>query len=118
MTVDENKVVEIVVKGEAEKKQHAFANALGKIQSAILKEQEQVFLRIEPVSVEVLSAIEHSYTEKFLFFFLPRTRTNYQVELKVAVKITYLDLEAIPFTASSGSTESGLLKMNLGRRKG
>ncbi len=61
-------------------------------------EQSNVLLRIEPVNVDILKAVENKYTERFLFFFFPRQRISYEVELSVTVAVTEIKLADISFS--------------------
>jgi uncharacterized protein (TIGR03578 family) len=55
-------------------------------------------LRIEPVEVRVLKAEESVRVEKFLFFFLPRQRREFRVQLEITVKVSSLDADKVTFT--------------------
>lgn len=95
---NESKVLQTVtVSGKGDTKVAAISDALSKIQQTILKESQDVMLRIEPRSIEVLSALEKTRTEKFLFFFLPRTRTRFEVSLKVEIELLTMPVAAIVF---------------------
>ncbi|MGL5523358.1 MAG: DUF4312 family protein, partial [Aeromonas veronii] len=67
-------------------------------QPTLLKDNQQVLLRIEPVDVQVLKAEESVRVEKFLFFFLPRQRREYRVQLEITVQVTSLDVARVTFT--------------------
>ncbi|BAP85132.1 hypothetical protein LOOC260_105750 [Paucilactobacillus hokkaidonensis JCM 18461] len=85
--------------GQGTKKQQAFANAFAKIQKDLVKDESKVTVRIEPIEVNLVSAVKESYKEKFLFFFFPRTRVNYSVTLDVKVKITDIDINSLNFVS-------------------
>jgi len=87
----------IIVSGIGDSKKSAFATALNKVQSEILKGTDDVLLRIEPVNVRVVRGEERQWTEKFFFFFMPRQKTEYSITLEVEVKVSRLQLEKIPF---------------------
>ncbi len=67
MSVQKTIQQKVIVSGKGETKQHAFASALAEIQNKIM-EQSNVLLRIEPVNMDILKAVENKYTERFLFF--------------------------------------------------
>ncbi|MEA9390331.1 DUF4312 family protein [Acerihabitans sp. TG2] len=90
-------VLTVQVAGNGETKNSAFAAALSKVQSVVLKSTGYVLLRIEPEDVKIIMAEEHSTTEKFLFFFLPREKKRYSVVLDITVSITMIDTEKVPF---------------------
>lgn len=88
----------ITVNGKGATRQQAFAAALSQVQPSLLKESPKVMLRIEPLEVEVLEAEESVRVEKFLFFFLPRQRCEYRVQLEIKVQVTSLDVAKVTFT--------------------
>ena len=55
-------------------------------------------LRIEPVDVQVLKATLRVNTERFLFFFLPREKRVYSVELAITVNVSVIDTEQVDFS--------------------
>ena len=88
------------VQGSAHSAQRAFANALTGVQQEILKQNSNIILRIEPVDVEIISTTKKTITEKFLFFFFPRQKSTFNVELDVIVDVTFVDLSQIEFTSN------------------
>ena len=77
----------VIVSGKGNKKNEAFASALNDVSKKVLKETTEVLIRIEP----------KVYTEKFLFFFFPRKRVIYHVELAVEVEIQAIAVEEVDF---------------------
>lgn len=108
MSVEEKKVQTVVVKGKGETKVQAISDALSSIQKVILGKTDNVILRIEPTSVEVLSATEHRFTEKFLFFFWKRERVSFEVELKVATEMQVINTDKISFEKKEGKSGSSI----------
>ena len=104
MSIQDCQQVIVTVEGEGDSKQHAFASALGQIQKRMMQESE-VILRIEPIEVE---AIEKTYKERFLFFFFPRKRTSYHVELEVTVSVTTLQVGEVEFTKEMTDDPDGI----------
>lgn len=94
----ENFTTKVTVSGKGTTRQQAFASALSQVQPTLLKDNQQVLLRIEPVDVQVLKAEESVRVEKFLFFFLPRQRREYRVQLEIKVQVTSLDVAKVTFT--------------------
>ncbi|MFS7399143.1 DUF4312 family protein [Carnobacterium maltaromaticum] len=88
------------VEGKAEKKNQAFSNALNQIHGKVLKESDDVILRIEPLHTAIVLAEEESYVEKFLFFFLKRTRVTYKVIMDVEVEISWIPVESVQFVTT------------------
>ncbi|KUE79567.1 MULTISPECIES: DUF4312 family protein [Aeromonas] len=89
---------QIRVSGKGSSRQHAFAAALGQVQTTLLREGEQVLLRVEPLEVDVVEARERVWTERFLFLFLPREKREYSVTLDITVSMTSLDTSAVTFS--------------------
>ena len=79
----------VIVSGKGNKKNEAFASALNDVSKKVLKETTEVLIRIEPK--------EQVYTEKILFFFFPRKRVIYHVELAVEVEIQAIAVEEVDF---------------------
>ena len=94
----ENFTTRVTVSGKGTTRQQAFASALSQVQPTLLKDNQQVLLRIEPVDVQVLKAEESVRVEKFLFFFLPRQRREYRIQLEIKVQVTSLDVAKVMFT--------------------
>ena len=94
----EDFTTQVIVNGKGATRQQAFAAALSQVQHTLLKDNPRVMLRIEPVEVQVLKAEESVRVEKFLFFFLPRQRREYRVQLETTVKVTSLDADKVTFT--------------------
>jgi uncharacterized protein (TIGR03578 family) len=96
--MNEHFTTQVIVNGKGATRQQAFASALSQVQPALLKDNPRVMLRIEPVEVQVLKAEESVRVEKFLFFFLPRQRREFRVQLEITVKVTSLDADKVAFT--------------------
>lgn len=103
----ETQLQEIIVAGSGKEKAHAFSHALQSIQGKLMKQSSDVFLQIEPVDVEILRAEQQETTERFLFFFLPRQKITYFVELKVKVSVKKISQEQMNFTLKKEDHFSG-----------
>ncbi|MGM0212511.1 DUF4312 family protein [Enterococcus sp. AZ109] len=97
MNTTEKKIQKIIVSGKGDTKAAAFSDGLSQVQKKVLKGTSDVILRIEPKSVAVLAAEEQRYTERFLFFFLPREQVNYEVKLEIEVELLMIDMASVPF---------------------
>ncbi|CNC90646.1 putative cytoplasmic protein [Yersinia intermedia] len=93
----EQYTTQVQVKGKGDSKEKAFANALGNVQNTVLKSTQNILLRIEPQDVTVLNAELSVKKEKFLFFFLPRERKTYSVELDITVNVTIINTDKVVF---------------------
>lgn len=87
----------VTVSGNGNTKQSAFSSALSNIQKSILKDNEQVILRIEPVDVKLVNAEKKERIEKFMFFFLPKNKTTYSVTIDVTVNVTVINIDQLDF---------------------
>lgn len=85
------------VSGKGDSKEKAFADALSRVQSSLLKTTGKVLLRIEPQEVRVVLAQESVRKERFLFFFLARERRSYSIELEITVSVSAIDVNKIDF---------------------
>lgn len=87
----------VTVSGKGDAKGKAFADALSRVQSTVLRSTHKILLRIEPQDVRVIRARESVRKEKFLFFFLARERRSYSVELEITVNVTVIDTDKVQF---------------------
>ncbi|WNN43848.1 MULTISPECIES: DUF4312 family protein [Winslowiella] len=87
----------VTVSGKGDAKGKAFADALSRVQSTVLRSTDKILLRIEPQDVRVIRARESVRKEKFLFFFLARERRSYSVELEITVNVTVIDTDKVQF---------------------
>ncbi|MTD38351.1 DUF4312 family protein [Erwinia sp. CPCC 100877] len=106
VTVQKSQVIRVEGTGKA--KNLAFANALNQIHNCVLKEKKDVIVRIEPQNIQIVKAEQETFTERFLFFFLPRTRVNYRVLLDVEVAITLVEMDALDFEEKAVADPHGL----------
>ena len=77
--------------------QTVIVSGKGNKKNEVLKETTEVLIRIEPKEVTIRQAKEQVYTEKILFFFFPRKRVIYHVELAVEVEIQAIAVEEVDF---------------------
>lgn len=108
MSVTKKVVQEVIVSGEGERKTEAFASALNQVSKKILKESDDVLLRIEPKNVLIQKAEERQFTERFLFLFFPRKRTVYYVELTVEVEISLIHMGDVSFQTVQTKDPQGI----------
>jgi uncharacterized protein (TIGR03578 family) len=99
MNMKKQEQILVRVKGHSDSKQRTFSNALSQVQKEVLKNTNNILLRIEPIDIQVVSAIEKIVMERFLFIFLPRKKTFYEITLDVSVNVTFIDLNDIEFTS-------------------
>ncbi|WP_125566495.1 DUF4312 family protein [Companilactobacillus insicii] len=97
----------IQVSGTGQTKQEAVADGLSKI-SKIVRKKNEITVQITPVSIEIDEAECKEYKEHFLFVFLPRKRTIYNVSMSIKVEIKYMDLSEIVFTEKQIKDPNGI----------
>ena len=85
----------IVVKGKAKNKKEAFANAINQVARNLGAKEDDLIFKIEPKSFEVEELKEIDEKEHFLFFFFPRIRKSYEVQLRVLVHVEYVCVNEI-----------------------
>ena len=85
----------IVVKGKAKNKKEAFANAINQVARNLGAKKDDLIFKIEPKSFEVEELKEIDEKEHFLFFFFPRIRKSYEVQLRVLVHVEYVCVNEI-----------------------
>ena len=90
-------VRKVVVEGKGESRTAAFASALSSIQKKLMKDSEDVTLKLSPIDIEVISAKHRVSKEKFMFFFFPREKHHYEVSLNVTVEQTYVPIDTVEF---------------------
>ncbi|MFS0780408.1 DUF4312 family protein [Bacillus sp. 1P06AnD] len=110
----EKQTTVITVSAAGHTKEQAFSAALGQIQRNVLKEQDDMVIRIEPLDVRVVEAIEETYTERFLLLLFPRKRSKYKVTLEVKVELVLLEVNKVAFEARKQENFSNL-KMKVNR---
>ncbi|PCS01519.1 DUF4312 family protein [Lactococcus fujiensis] len=98
-------VEKVIVSGTGKSKNEAFAAALNQIQTEILKNTNDVILRIEPEEIKIIKAEEKVWREKFLFFFFPRTRSEFSIKLEAQVQCARLLLNDIEFEINNENPE-------------
>ncbi|MGD3107334.1 DUF4312 family protein [Streptomyces sp. YGL11-2] len=86
------------VDGAGPTRERAFAAALRQVAAAVGEAVDGVCYRVEPLAVEVVSAVEHRWTERFLGLLFPRECRRYELTLRIEVRVAALDPDAIAFT--------------------
>ena len=81
----------VLVSGVGRTKKAAFADAMSKIQSQLSDKIAGYLIRIEPLEVSVVDGKEIVTTERFLFLFLKRDVSRF--ELRLCVKVRYFEVD-------------------------
>jgi len=87
----------LTLTGTSETKEGAFNKIFGQIKTSIASHIPELVVRIEPQEVEIISAKETRYTEKFLGFLFPRERTTYEITAQISVRLGVIEVSKISF---------------------
>lgn len=93
--IAEEREISVQIEGEGGTKEQALDAAFATLKKRI----GGTLLRIQPLDVEVIQAVEKRYTERFLFLFFPRVRTKYYLQLKVRVQTVSVCMDKVEFQA-------------------
>ncbi|RRJ64362.1 DUF4312 family protein [Paenibacillus oralis] len=88
----------LTITGSGETKQAAFQQALLRMREGIVRDTQDILLQIEPLDFAVVSAVQHTYTEKFLGFLFARVRTKYEVTANITVRLRLVELANLEFS--------------------
>lgn len=87
----------VTVSGRAESRAGAFQRAMSQVKTEVAKQLPEMILQIVPQDVEVISATELTYKERFLGFLFPRTRKRCDIRMNVSVNLRYVKMSDIPY---------------------
>jgi len=113
---------EFIVEGRGETKEAALQAAFRNMRKKAFSEVKESIVYMEPEEILITKAEVSRYTERFLFLFWPRERTNYTITFRVKVLIKVVDFSGVPFeevTATDPGSESHRLLrilLNPGRK--
>ncbi len=82
---------EFVFEQTARSKEEFFGNIFATLRKESYKQVPGVILQMEPLEVYILEEKEESYTEKFLWAFMPREKVKYTAKVKLVVLIKYIE---------------------------
>ncbi|MFB1051509.1 DUF4312 family protein [Paraliobacillus sp. JSM ZJ581] len=94
----ETKETIVTVSGKGNTKEEAVSQALSTIQKKLFADLDQLIIKAEPVEIEVVETSVEEYTERFMFFFLPRKKMKCVVTLNVHVSLKTLDVNQMNWT--------------------
>lgn len=84
--------------GTGDTKEQAFNQIFGQIKAFIARTfPEKLIMQIEPKDLEIITATETTYTERFFGLLFPRERTRYDIKAAVTVRLRFLDMTEIAF---------------------
>ncbi|MDY6867405.1 MAG: DUF4312 family protein [Chloroflexota bacterium] len=79
--------------GEGKSLEEVYNRIFSMVRSKVYDAVPGVIIQMEPKEVYLVSMEEEKVTEKFLFLFLPREKTNWTVKVKLVVDIKYIRTE-------------------------
>lgn len=84
--------------GTGDTKERAFNQVFGQIKAVVGRTfPEKLILQIEPKDIEIITATETAYTERFFGLLFPRERTRYDIKAAVTVRLRFFELAAVSF---------------------
>lgn len=84
--------------GTGETKEQAFNHIFAQIKPLMARTfPEKVIFQIEPKDIEIISATETVYTERFFGLLFPRQRTRYDITAMVTVHLRFIEINEISF---------------------
>lgn len=86
----------IRAKGTGRSRIDAFQDALRAMRKRVMDEHDEAILQMEPIGCDVVSAVRHSKTERFLGVLFPREQVRFELTLDITVAMKVVDVEAIP----------------------
>lgn len=91
--ITEQKEICVKIEGSGNTKEQALDAAF----ASLKKQIGGTLLRIQPLEVEVVKAVEKQFTERFLMLFFPRVRKTYYLQLLVRVQIISFCMDNLDF---------------------
>ncbi|SCY79017.1 DUF4312 family protein [Alkaliphilus peptidifermentans] len=83
---------EFIFEATGKSKEEFFGNVFSMLRKKVYTDIEGVILHMEPVEVYVLNEKEETYTERFLWLFMPRTKGKYTGKVRLVVIIKYIEM--------------------------
>lgn len=81
---------EFIFEATADSKEAFFGAVFARLKKQVYQEVQGVVIHMEPLGVYLLEEREETYTEKFLWLLMPRTKTRYVAKVKLVVTIKYI----------------------------
>jgi uncharacterized protein (TIGR03578 family) len=95
--------VTMTIVGKGDTKERALSDVFRRVPEEVRAAVTGTCFRIQPVEVDVASAVEFRKREKFLGFLFPRTRIEFSLTTRVVVEVSHLDLDTVDFTVKQES---------------
>jgi hypothetical protein len=84
--------------GTGDTKEQAFNQVFGRIKSLVARTfPDKLIVQIEPRDIEIITATETAYTERFFGLLFPRERIRYDIKAAVTVRLRFFDLAEVAF---------------------
>lgn len=83
--------------GCGDSEEQALQALFQKIRPALDTRNTELFLQIEPQAIEIVDAVQRTYTERFLGILFPRRRKKYEITAKITVRIRSFSKQEIVY---------------------
>ncbi len=81
---------DFLVSGRGNTRIQAFQKAFSKMRKEMNDLNLGYIIHAQPLDVKIENEMEVKYTEKFMFFFLPREKSTFEISLNIKVNIKYM----------------------------
>jgi len=83
---------EFIISATGKSREEVYGSIFSKLRKVVYDEIKGVVLHMEPLEVYTLEEKEKKFSEKFLWLFMPRTRYEYYMNLKIIVLIKFIPI--------------------------
>mgnify|MGYP001046308732 CR=1 FL=1 len=88
----QERTAEILLAASGESRKDALGNAFAKFKKEAYKQLDQaLILQMEPMEVEILEENIVETTEKFLFIFMPKVKTQVQLKVRILTRLKFIN---------------------------
>jgi len=88
----QEKTAEILLAASGANRKEALGNAFGKFKKEAYKQlDEALILHMEPIEVDILEEKVTETTEKFLFIFMPKVKTQVQLKVRILTRLKFIN---------------------------
>ena len=83
---------EYTIKAKGRSKEEVIGKIFTILKKTVTSDIDGIVIKLEPVNVYEVSQKVEEYTETFLWFFMPRTKQEIEIELKIVVSVKYVKI--------------------------
>lgn len=96
-------MITCTISGKGDSRDRALSDVFRQVPDSVRAKASGTCFRIQPVELEVTSAVEFRKREKFLGFLFARTRTEFRLTARVVVEVSSINLEDVNFVVKDES---------------